>query len=263
MRKTVLCVLALTGSLLAACVTGNSAAESADEAAVERILVLGASGRSGSYLVRELKNQDRNFVGATSNIERAKEKTELDIEWVEVDVRNPESVRAAMAGTTHIISVLGATTFKGPNSPQYVDYEGVRNVVDAAVEAGIQQMVLISSSGVTQPDHPLNKLGNVMDWKLKGEDHLRASGLPYTIIRPGGLLDVDPGQNLIVFRQGDTLPYTSKLSVTGRGDLALMSIAALDVPAARNKTLEAYNDRQQPAQERDWAAMYGALQSDD
>jgi uncharacterized protein YbjT (DUF2867 family) len=124
---------------------------------------------------------------------------------------------------------------------------GVRNVVDAALEADVRRMVLISASGVTNPDHPLNKLGNVMVWKLKGEDHLRESGLPYTIIRPGGLLDKDAGQFRIVLRQGDDLPYTSKLSVTTRGDLALLCLAALDAEEFRNVTLEAFNDRTQPA----------------
>jgi hypothetical protein len=44
--------------------------------------------------------------------------------------------------------------------------------------------------GVTDPDHMLNKiLDNVLVWKLRGEDALRAAGVPYTIVRPGGLQD--------------------------------------------------------------------------
>ena len=120
-------------------------------------------------------------------------------------------------------------------------------------------MVLISASGVTTDDHPLNKLGKVMDWKLKGENHLRASGLTYTIIRPGGLMDRDGEEFLLVFRQGDDLPYTSKLSVTSRGDLARICIAAMDSPAASNKTLEVFNDRTKPAEQNDWNAEFMTL----
>ncbi len=152
-----------------------------------------------------------------------------------------------MFGVTGIISALGATTFKGDNSPEFVDYAGVRNVVDAALDAGVQKMVLISASGVTNPDHPLNKLANVMVWKLKGEDHLRASGLSYAIIRPGGLLNAEPGKYRITLRQGDDLPYTSKLSVTTRGDLALLAIAALDLQSPDQVTFEAFDDRNLPA----------------
>lgn len=262
MHKIVVFFIAVAAMVLVGCASGSDTAQSAAQPAAERILVFGASGRSGRYLVQELQKQNRNFVGVTSNAERARENVAADITWVEADVRDAVSVDAAMVGATHVISALGATTFEGDNSPEFVDYEGVRNVVDAALRADVEQMVLISASGVTNPDHPLNKLGNVMDWKLKGEDHLRLSGLPYTIVRPGGLLDREPEQNLLVFRQGDSLPYTSKLSVTSRGDLALICIAALDVPAARNKTFEAFNDREQPAQARDWTALFKGLSED-
>jgi uncharacterized protein YbjT (DUF2867 family) len=244
MRRVCLLFL-LVFTLLPGCTSGPSNQSAAGGA--ERILVLGASGRSGRYIIAELAKDGRNFIAATSNVERARENAGADYNWIEVDVRDPASVRAAMTDVTHVISALGATSFEGENGPEFVDYMGVRNVVDAALEADVRRMVLISASGVTNRDHPLNKLGNVMVWKLKGEDHLRDSGLPYTIIRPGGLLDKDAGQFRIVLRQGDDLPYTSKLSVTTRGDLALLCLAALDAEEFRNVTLEAFNDRTQPA----------------
>lgn len=247
---------------LAGCATKPGSSEAAP-VIEERILVFGASGRSGRYLVEELQKQNRTFVGVTTNVERAREKLGDDITWVEADVRDPASVAAAVAGATHVISALGATEFKGPNGPEFVDWLGVKNVVDASLAANVQQMVLISASGVTDPNHILNKLGNVMVWKLQGEDYLRASGLPYTIVRPGGLLDKEPGQFEIVFRQGDDLPYTSKLSVTTRGDLARICIAALDVPQARNTTFEAFNDRDQPATVTDWVELFSSLTPDD
>jgi uncharacterized protein YbjT (DUF2867 family) len=227
----------------------------------EKIVVFGASGRSGRYIIRELAADGRTFVGVTSNSARARENVPGDYEWVEADVRDPAAVAAALRGATAVISALGATQFKGPNGPEFVDWEGVRNVVDAAKAAGVAQMVLISASGVTNPDHPLNKMGNVMTWKLKGEDYLRASGVPYTVIRPGGLTDTEPYQHAIVFRQGDNLPYGTKLSVTSRGDVARMCIAAIDDPAARNKTLEAFTDASLPYSTA-WADGFAGLLSD-
>jgi len=44
--------------------------------------------------------------------------------------------------------------------------------------------------------------GDALKWKAKGEEHLRASGVPYTIIRPGGLTDDPAGQIGIAFQQG-------------------------------------------------------------
>ena len=48
-----------------------------------------------------------------------------------------------------------------------VDYEGVRSVATAAKAAGVKHYVQVSSLGVTNPNHPLNRFGKVMDWKLK------------------------------------------------------------------------------------------------
>jgi len=55
-------------------------------------------------------------------------------------------------------------------------------------------------------------------------------GIEYTV-RYGGLLNAEPGKYRITLRQGEDLPYTSKLSVTTRGDLAVLAIAALDLDA--------------------------------
>ncbi len=258
MRNLVL-LACLAVAVLSGCAAGQ--VDTAADSGAERILVFGASGRSGRYIIEELKAENRNFRAVTSNVARAQENLGTEYQWVEADVRDPAALAAIMAGTTHIISALGATKFTGENGPEFVDYQGVRNVVDAAKAAGVRQLVLISASGVTNPDHPLNKLGNVMTWKLKGEDYLRSSGLPYTIVRPGGLKDTPAGEGAIVFRQGDDLPYTSKMSVTSRSDLALICIRALDEPGALNRTFEVFSDVSRsfdPA----WTNLYGTLVAD-
>lgn len=69
-----------------------------------------------------------------------------------------------------------------------VDWIGQKVQIDAAKAAGVKQLVLISSMGGTQPDNMLNKIadGNILLWKRRAEQYLVASGVPYTIIHPGG-----------------------------------------------------------------------------
>lgn len=67
-----------------------------------------------------------------------------------------------------------------------IDWIGQKKQIDIAKESGVDHIVLISSMGVTQKDHPLNRLGNILVWKKRSEDYLIASGIPYTIIHPGG-----------------------------------------------------------------------------
>ena len=69
-----------------------------------------------------------------------------------------------------------------------VDWEGQKSQFDAAKAAGIEHVVVISSMGGTKPDSMLNKIGggNIVEWKRKAEKYLIDSGLPYTILHPGG-----------------------------------------------------------------------------
>merc|ERR1712046_536199 len=73
--------------------------------------------------------------------------------------------------------------------PERVDWVGGRNLIDAAKLAGTKHVVYVSSMGGTMPNHMLNKMGggNILLWKRKAEMYLIASGIPYTIIHPGGL----------------------------------------------------------------------------
>ena len=73
-----------------------------------------------------------------------------------------------------------------------IDWIGQKAQIDAAKEAGVKKVVLISSMGGTDENHPLNKLGNgnILIWKRKAEEYLINSGaFDYTIIHPGGLID--------------------------------------------------------------------------
>ncbi|XP_047315296.1 protein HIGH CHLOROPHYLL FLUORESCENCE PHENOTYPE 173, chloroplastic [Impatiens glandulifera] len=107
------------------------------------------------------------------------------------------------------------------------------------------RFVHVSSAGVTRPERPgldlskqppavrLNKeLGSILTFKLKGEDLIRESGIPYTIVRPCALTEEPAGADLI-FDQGDNI--TGKIA---REEIARICLAALDSPHACNKTFE-------------------------
>ncbi|MCS5624107.1 MAG: SDR family oxidoreductase, partial [Candidatus Marinimicrobia bacterium] len=183
--KSIIATLFLSTILLMMPSFNSVTADITDED--ELILVVGASGRTGSYVIKYLKQQGRNFVPMTSNKDRATKKFSEKYNWVEADVKKPESLDSIMVGVTKIISGLGTNEYEGPNSPEYIDYGGTKNLINAAEKAGtVNQFIQISSSGVTHKDHPLNRFGNILVWKLKAEDYIRSSSIAHTIIRPGG-----------------------------------------------------------------------------
>ncbi|KAL5732149.1 hypothetical protein ACHQM5_004802 [Ranunculus cassubicifolius] len=136
----------------------------------------------------------------------------------------------------------------GKLNPTFV--EGPFQLPVSAIKAYMKEpitprFVHVGSAGVTRPDRPgldlskqppavrLNKeLDFILTYKLKGEDLIRESGIPYTIIRPCALTEEPAGADLI-FEQGDNI--TGKIS---REEVARICVAALESPSATNKTFE-------------------------
>ena len=142
------------------------------------------------------------------------------------------------------------------------------------------KFVMVSSCGVTRvgrKDLDLDKeppavrmndmLGGILTFKLKGEDALRESGVPYAIVRPSALTEEPLGAPLTV-SQGDTLK-----GKIGRSEVAELCASLLEMPGATGRTFEIASTvpfsepYEGPADgatapARDWGALLGALRPD-
>ena len=245
--------------LTAACGQGTEAGGE-DDAAPEQpkplVLVAGATGGTGSQVVAELQRQGypvRAFVRSTA---KAAERLGADVEAVAGDLKDTASIAAALDGVGAVINAAGAGVGGAEdNTPEKVDFEGARNLAEAASAAGVGHYVLVSSRGVTDDDHYLNQMfSNVLIWKRRGEEAVAASGIPYTIVRPGGLSDDPGGTRTIVFEQGDN--RSQGIWIT-RADLARVCVSALKHEAARNKTFEIHAADGEP--QPDFGAEFAAL----
>ncbi len=223
------------------------------------VLVAGATGQTGRIVVQRLVEEGFAVRALVRDAERAEALLgSTGVEYATGDIKDPASLTAAFTGIDAVVSAVGAKSGKGPDRPEAVDYEGVRNMVDAARQAGVGHFVLVSSRSVTQEDHPLNRMfGDVLKWKLKGENALRASGVPYTVIRPGGLLNAPGGQKTIILQQGDTVTTQTAIA---RADVAELCVQALKHPEARNRTFETHSVAGPPVS--DWRSAFSALSPD-
>lgn len=248
----------LLAALLTGWVHGAEPAAPAEGGVGPLVLVAGASGRTGRQVTTQLLEQGYRVRPLTTHAFRARERTGLELDWLEVDVRDPEAVAVAMEGVEYVISTLGAREWRGENSPRYVDYGGVRNLVDAAVAAGVRHFVLVSSAAAgPHRDHRDNpRLGYVLFWKTKGEAHLRASGLDYTIIGPGGLVDGPGGRGGIRVSRREEY----RRAVITRADVARLTIASLTEPGALNKSFAVVND--DTLAPDDWVSQLRRLPTD-
>ena len=118
----------------------------------------------------------------------------------------------------------------------------------------LARQVLVSSMGVLDPNNFLNQIGkdkygnghgDILLWKRKAEKYLCLSGLQYTIIHPGGLVDSEPNNNAdgassgmeLVLDVDDTLMKREKKSIA-RADVANLCIAALTESGDRSVSFD-------------------------
>lgn len=243
------CVLAIS-----ACTTGTASMS----AAPRTVLVAGATGRTGTAVVGQLLAEGYTVRALVRDPVKAKAAFGDKLSYFTADVTDPATLAPAMQGVDAVISAIGAKGAKGASRPEVIDYAGVRNLAVAASVAGVKQFVLVSSRGATQENNPLNRLfGDVLVWKLKGEDALRTSGVPYTIIRPGGLGDGKPGEKAFVIEQGDK---SAGQTTIARADLATICVQALRYTEALNRTFEVNTVEGSPM--TDWRARFAKLKPD-
>lgn len=198
-----------------------------------KAFVAGATGETGRRIVQELTARNIPVRALVRDIAKAREILSPEAELVVGDVLQPESLTAALGDSTVVLCATGAKPSFDPTGPYKVDFEGTKNLVDAAKAKGIEHFVFVSSLCVSQLFHPLNLFWLILLWKKQAEEYIQKSGLTYTIVRPGGLKNED-NPNPIVMQGADTLLDGS----IPRQKVAQVCVESLFESTARNKVVE-------------------------
>jgi uncharacterized protein YbjT (DUF2867 family) len=142
------------------------------------ILVTGASGNAGRAVVNELLTSGAPFRGMYRNQEDAR-KAPAGVSTVIADFSSKESMKEALIGVDAVYLVCSPI-------PALVELES--NVIDACRQSSVGQLVLNSALGAA--DYPKS----FPAWHRTVEDKLKASGLPFTILRPNSFM-----QNIVAY----------------------------------------------------------------
>jgi uncharacterized protein YbjT (DUF2867 family) len=180
------------------------------------ILVAGGTGHLGTELIPRLSAHGSRVRVLTRDLERAGQRLGDGPEFARGDVRDPQSLAAAMHGVEAVVS---AVTGFGPggSGPRVVDFEGNVNLIRAAEVAHVRRFVLLSMHDA-RADHPLE----LARMKCRAEDAVRASRLDWTIVRPTAFMALWAG---IV---GDPIVNKGKTIVFGKGDNPINFISERD-----------------------------------
>lgn len=203
------------------------------------VLVAGATGVLGSEIVRRLLARGekvRAMVRATSKPESVDPLRKAGAEIVVADLKDPASLAPACAGVDAVISsVTAITTAQAGDSFEATDGEGTKALIDAARKGGVKKFVFVSFDAQYSPDAPLARA------KRAAEEHLKKSGLDYTILHPSLFFESWLGPMLFA----DPVAGTAKIYGSGKhpiryvavADVAELAVQSLSRAAASKATI--------------------------
>lgn len=162
------------------------------------VAVVGATGGVGQLAVAALLRKGYHVRAVWRKEGRAYDSSGNErVTSVGVDTREEQGAEEALGNADAVVCCTGTTAFPtkrwwAGGSPKDVDQVGVNNLVQAAKKQGMKRFVLVSSAGVDRKDSfpfAVMNLCGVLDYKKAGEEVLKESGIPYTVLRPSRLTD--------------------------------------------------------------------------
>jgi len=194
------------------------------------LLIFGASRGTGLEVARLARRKGQSVYGVIRSQSAALE--QLGVKTLSGNVDDAAQVadvclQARDAGA--VVSTLGGGTSDG---------DGTMRVIDAVRAGGIRRFILVSSLGAGDSrayasQRLLDAIGPILEEKTRAENHLAASGLDFTIIRPGQLLDA-PANHRASLREDPSLH-----GGIPRADLAALILECLDQPETIGRTFTA------------------------
>ena len=190
-----------------------------------KILIAGSTGNTGLRLTRQLVEAGHEPIAMhrassdTSELPDGVATREADLTQLDDDI---------CEGVDAVVFAAGSGGDTSAEMTDKVDRDGAIDLIDRAKAADVQRFVMLSSVGADDPD-PQSDLHHYLKAKHDADEHLKASGLKYSIVRPVALTDDDGSRNV---KLGDDVDPKGKAA---RGDVAAVLVRALTDDALLNK----------------------------
>jgi uncharacterized protein YbjT (DUF2867 family) len=206
------------------------------------ILVTGATGFIGRALIRHLSTTGQQVrVLLRPSPQSPRIPKGVPVEVAVVSLNDERGVRAALRGVDHIYHLASASTLGRRGNLLTTDIEGTRTLAQAARDAGILRFIYLSHIGADRASaFPIQKAKGI------AEEHIRRSGVPYTIIRSSVLFGPEDRftNNLAGILR--VVPFIFLIPSDGRSliqplwveDLVTCLVWTLDNPETINQTYE-------------------------
>ncbi len=158
-----------------------------------KIAIFGATGGTGRLVLERCLEQNYQ-VNALVRTPGQITIDDPNLTIIHGDVLNRHKVEETLIGTEAVICSLGSTA----NNPEYVVSDGTSHIITGMQELGIRRLIVVTSLGVGNSKNQVpfffktlmkTVLRSAIEDKERQERVVMASGLDWTIVRPGGLTD--------------------------------------------------------------------------
>jgi uncharacterized protein YbjT (DUF2867 family) len=168
------------------------------------VVVAGGHGKIAQRLLRLLGERGDRARGLIRNQAHAPDLEALGAEPVVCDLEHEPDVAPFVQGADALVFAAGAGPGSGPERKRTMDLGGALKLIEAAKDCGIARYVMVSAIGANRPERSSEKMRPYTEAKAEADRALEASGLDYTIVRPGRLTD-EPGTGHV--RAGNEIGY--------------------------------------------------------
>ncbi|MFD0860010.1 SDR family oxidoreductase [Roseovarius aquimarinus] len=191
------------------------------------ILVAGATGKTGRRLMQALQDHGHTPIALV----RESSDTSVLPEGAQTRQGDLTDLQeGACDGCDAVVFAAGSGADTGQDMTDKVDRKGAMRLIDLAAKSGASRFVMLSSVGADKPEKG-GEMEHYLQAKQDADEHLKASGLTYAILRPVSLTDED-GTRQMLF--GDDVDETAEAA---RGDVAAVLADAVSSDAWANKTM--------------------------
>jgi uncharacterized protein YbjT (DUF2867 family) len=193
------------------------------------VVVAGGHGKVALRLLRLLADRGHRARGLVRNLDHARDLEAAGAEAVLCDLEREQDVAPHVGGADAVVFAAGAGPGSGPERKRTMDLGGAVKLIEAARANGVARYVMVSSIGADRPERASGPMRPYLEAKADADERLAASGLDYTIVRPGSLTN-DPGTGRI--RAGTDIG----IGQVSRDDVAATLLAVLDADNTIGKT---------------------------
>lgn len=195
------------------------------------VLVAGGHGKVALQLLRILAGRGHHARGTIRDAAHAAELEQVGAVPVLCDLE-ADDVRPHVGAAQAMVFAAGAGPGSGPERKRTVDYGAAVKLIDAARELGVRRYVIVSSMGAGDPESAPEKMRPYQQAKHDADETLMASGLDWTVARPGGLTDA-PAVGLV-----DIAQSLGRSGQVTRADVALVLADCLEEDVTIGKVFE-------------------------